>query len=72
MRPDLLNIIACPVCKGRLALQAHTTATAEASEPGEVREGRLTCAPCNEGYPIVEGIPNLLPPALRDAAGAGP
>lgn len=72
MRPDLLNIIACPVCKGPLALQARAIAPADDPEPGAVREGTLTCAPCNEGYPIVEGIPNLLPPALRDAAGAGP
>ena len=72
MRPDLLNIIACPVCKGPLALQACAIAPADDPEQGAVREGTLTCAPCNEGYPIVEGIPNLLPPALRDAAGAGP
>ena len=68
MRPDLMEILACPVCKGELTL----TATRE--EDGEVIEGSLYCAACDETYPITEGIPNLLPPDLRrameaDAAG---
>ena len=72
MNTDLLDIIACPVCKGPLTLQADTIAPDDATNPGEVLTGTLTCAPCDERYPIAEGIPNLLPPDLRDAeAGAG-
>ncbi len=71
MRRDLMDILACPVCKGELSLEA----TSE-SPDGEVLEGALTCAACNERYPISEGIPNLLPPDLRremeaEAARAG-
>lgn len=61
MRHDLMEILACPVCKGALTL----TATHE--EAGDVVAGTLHCATCGEDYPIVEGIPNLLPPDLRRA-----
>ena len=67
MRPDLLDIIACPVCKGSLELQADAIAPDDAVDAGAVRTGMLTCIPCNESYPIADGIPNLLPPELRDA-----
>ena len=60
MRRDLMDILACPLCKGELMLSA----TAEASD-GEVLEGTLSCAACNEQYPIGDGIPNLLPPDVR-------
>ena len=29
--------------------------------------GGLTCASCDEVYPIEDSIPNLLPPHLRDS-----
>ena len=64
MRTDLLDIIACPICKGPLELQADAIAPDDA---GEVWTGTLACIPCNERYPIADGIPNLLPPELRDA-----
>jgi uncharacterized protein YbaR (Trm112 family) len=60
MRRDLMDILACPVCKGELTLEV----TSEA-EDGEVLEGSLYCPRCDERYPISEGIPNLLPPDLR-------
>lgn len=61
MRRDLVDILACPICKQPLTL----TATRE--ESGEVIDGALHCTVCGESYPIAEGIPNLLPPALRRA-----
>ena len=61
MRRDLMDILACPVCKGTLAL----TVTKEDGE--EIVEGSLRCDACNEVYPIEDTIPNLLPPALRDS-----
>ena len=70
MRTDLLDILACPVCRGTLTLQAETIAPDDAPDAGEVLTGALTCPVCPEVYPINEGIPNLLPPDLRDAAGA--
>lgn len=67
MKTDLLEILACPVCKGSLELQADEIAPPGAVDAGEVLTGTLTCAPCAERYPITGGIPNLLPPDLRDA-----
>jgi uncharacterized protein YbaR (Trm112 family) len=61
MRHDLMDILACPICKGVLTLSATR------EEGGEVVEGTLSCAACAESFPIVEGIPNLLPPDLRRA-----
>ena len=61
MRPDLMDLLACPLCKGELAL------TVVDEESGEIRNGSLACAACDETYPIDNGIPNLLPPELREA-----
>lgn len=59
MKKSLMDILACPMCKGTLEL--NTT-----KEDGdEVIEGNLRCAACEEDYPIEDSIPNLLPPALR-------
>jgi uncharacterized protein len=61
VRRDLMDILACPVCKGALTL----IATGE--QAAEVVSGMLNCATCGESYPITDGIPNLLPPDLRRA-----
>ena len=45
---ELLSILVCPVCKGALELNETTHA-------------QLVCAQCKVGYPIEDGIPNLLP-----------
>lgn len=60
MKKDLMDILACPVCKGDLELKA------EEEDEKEVITGSLYCAKCNQQYPIADGIPNLLPPELRD------
>src|SRR5262245_10152595 len=51
MRKDMMDILACPVCKGPLTL----TITRE--EGNDVIEGSLHCANCNETYPIEDTIP---------------
>jgi uncharacterized protein YbaR (Trm112 family) len=65
MRRDLMDILVCPVTKSTLTLEATR------EEDGEILEGTLTCV---EGhvYPIEDGIPNLLPPDLREAIDATP
>ena len=70
MRTDLLDILACPVCKGPLTLKAGTIAPEGSPDADEVLTGTLFCQPCDERYPITDGIPNLLPPDLRDAEAA--
>jgi len=59
MRKDLVEILACPVCKSSLDL------TIEEENGREVVRGFLTCQLCAERYPIEDRIPNLLPSGLR-------
>jgi len=60
VRPDLLEIHRCPVCRGELTLTKRRT------DGVEILEGTLSCAKCNVDYPIEDGIPDLLPPDERD------
>ena len=59
MKKDLMEILACPVCRSPLELQVA------AEEADEVITGSLTCRRCDETYPIDDAIPNLLPPDMR-------
>ena len=60
MKRELMDILACPVCKGELQL----TVTEENEK--EIVSGALYCQKCDEHYPIEDTIPNLLPPDQRD------
>ncbi len=60
MKPDLLEILCCPVCKGDLALSTTQR------DGDEIVRGTLRCARCAADYPIEDGIPDLLPPEDRD------
>jgi uncharacterized protein YbaR (Trm112 family) len=42
---SVLDQLACPACMGSLRLDAN----------------RLLCAACNRAYPIIDGIPVLIP-----------
>ncbi len=59
MRHELLEILACPLCKVPLDLIVRE------QEGEEILQGTLTCTRCREVYPIEDSIPNLLPPQLR-------
>ena len=56
MKRELTDILACPVCKGRLELAV------EKEEEGEIVSGSLYCPDCDARYPIADSIPRLLPP----------
>ena len=60
MKRMLMDILACPLCKGDLKL------TVREEEGEEIVSGELYCAKCSEHYPIEDGIPNMLPPDMRD------
>ena len=60
MKKELMDILACPVCKGDLEL------TIDYEDEKEVVTGTLYCRKCDHRYPIEETIPNLLPPELND------
>ncbi len=49
--PSLLEILACPLCRGDLTW-------VEADD-------ELVCAACAKAYPVLDGIPDLLPESGR-------
>jgi uncharacterized protein YbaR (Trm112 family) len=59
MKKNLMEILACPLCKGSLEL------TIKEENDKEIVKGSLYCKKCSETYPIEDTIPNLLPPKLR-------
>ena len=58
MKKDLVDILACPVCKSPLTLDIVE------EKNGDVIRGSLSCKKCNHNYPIMDSIPNLLPPGM--------
>ncbi len=55
-----MDIVCCPMDKHDLELEV------DERTDEEVLEGTLVCTECGERYPIEDGIPNLLPPDMRD------
>lgn len=60
MKRELIDILCCPMCKGDLELDVT-----EENEK-EIVRGNFHCKKCSEDYPIDDGIPNMLPPELRE------
>lgn len=54
MKEGLLEILACPKCKGPLKLEVSKR------EGGEIAEGKLLCTPCGLAFEIMDSIPRLL------------
>ncbi len=61
MRDDLLEILCCPRC--RHDLEVHEFAR----EGEELSSGLLVCGACRRAYPVVDGVPHLLPNALAES-----
>lgn len=59
MKKDLMNILACPVCKRELRLVVGNEVD------GDVISGSLLCSKCPLSYPIIDSIPNFLPQEMR-------
>ncbi|WP_436903388.1 methytransferase partner Trm112 [Halovenus halobia] len=64
MQEDLMEILCCPLDKHELDLEVTE------QDDGEILTGTLTCTECGEAYPIEDGIPNLLPPDMREESPA--
>ena len=60
MKRELMDILCCPLDKSELELEV------DEEDEAEVLAGRLICSECGEEYPIEDGIPNLLPPDMRE------
>ncbi|MDZ7730524.1 MAG: methytransferase partner Trm112 [Natrialbaceae archaeon] len=64
MKESMLDILCCPLDKAELTLEGIE------SDEEEVIAGTLVCTDCGERYPIADGIPNLLPPDMREESPA--
>jgi uncharacterized protein YbaR (Trm112 family) len=60
MKKELMSILVCPVCKGKLELKV------EEEKNAEVESGTIHCPRCKVNYPISDSIPNLLSPEQRN------
>jgi uncharacterized protein YbaR (Trm112 family)/SAM-dependent methyltransferase len=78
MWQQAVDVLACPRCRGRLALRVleeqRASAGAASAQPG-IETGVLSCAACRCLYPIYRGVPILLryvTPLAQQAARAWP
>ncbi|MCO6509868.1 MAG: methyltransferase domain-containing protein [Aridibacter famidurans] len=53
MQIQLLEVLACPKCKGSLECESRAT---------EIETGELKCITCHRSYPIRNGIPRFVDP----------
>ncbi|MCX6012423.1 MAG: methytransferase partner Trm112 [Chloroflexi bacterium] len=60
MKKSLMDILACPICRGALKLDIKE------ERNNEVVTGSLYCVRCRHHYPISDSIPNLLPPNSKN------
>jgi uncharacterized protein YbaR (Trm112 family) len=60
MKEWLMNILCCPVCRNE-ALELRII---EAKDK-EILWGIILCGKCKRWFPIISGIPHLLPDELR-------
>ena len=61
MNKTMMDILACPMDKN------HPLELFEIKEKDNIiLEGALFCQKCSRFYPIIEGIPIMLPDELRD------
>lgn len=58
MRLELMDYIICPACGGDLTLESFE------EKGSEVEEGLLSCKDCSGSFPVILGIPRLLPREL--------
>ena len=56
MHRELLAILACPACAGRLVLEQYQ------ETDGDVESGTLRCAACSASFPIVRWVPRFVTP----------
>lgn len=64
MKESLMDILCCPMDKSDLELEV------DERDDEEILSGTLVCTECGESFPIEDGIPNLLPPDMREDVAA--
>lgn len=61
MTEQLLDKLCCPIDKHELEINIFTE-----SEDGEILEALMTCPECHRYFPVIYGIPVLIPDEYRD------
>lgn len=61
MTEQLLEKLCCPIDKSDLEVNIINE-----SEEGEILEGLLTCPQCDRYFPVIYGIPILIPDEYRE------
>jgi len=56
MRRSLLDILACPDCRSSVKL-----AGVDSEDDAGVVGGTLKCTKCAREFPIIDGIPHMMP-----------
>ena len=68
MKLRILDLLICPECQSpeQLKLKVHSEfkANSDRQNNAEVETGVLTCLTCERQYPIINGIPRMLPDNL--------
>jgi len=57
---ELVDVLACPHCKGALELRAASSEAASAKAANDVASA-LICHACDRSYPVVHQIPDFMP-----------
>lgn len=65
MQSNLLSILRCPACGGVLS-DASALQRGGSTPSGMLESGVLQCS-CHAEYPVIDGVPRLLEPALAPA-----
>lgn len=61
MTKELYQKLCCPIDKHDLEINIFTE-----NEEGEILEALMTCPECNRYFPVIYGIPVLIPDEYRD------
>jgi SAM-dependent methyltransferase len=64
MKPRLMDLLACPLCGADFELRS---AVVDAARSDEIVSGELKCTSCATTFPIVRGVPRLVPADLSIA-----
>jgi uncharacterized protein YbaR (Trm112 family) len=69
MKPWLMDILACPAkdCRSELHLEVYEIHTKQIDDEEfeEIEAALITCPKCGRWYPVIDGIPCMLPDDLR-------
>jgi SAM-dependent methyltransferase len=68
MKKRLLELLCCPDCR-REKLDLVIYAASGGNGTQEIAEGEIRCLGCRSRFPVINGIPRMLPSPLRDALG---